>query len=136
LAAACAVEIGALAAVVHRPALERDDWRSATRRLGRGDTPLAIVTDPSYQRAVIEVYRPEVHAMPRAGVSVREIAFLGFARLPLAFRPPMGFKFLEERRIQHIALVRYQATSPHIVRPARLAAGGGFSASGVLWSPH
>jgi hypothetical protein len=135
LAAACAVEIGALAVVVHRPALERDDWRSATRRLGRGDTPLAIITNPSYQRAAIELYRPDVHAMPRAGVSVREITFLGFARLPLDFRPP-GFKRLEQRRIQHIAFVRYQATSPHMVRPAWLAARGGFSAAGVLWSPR
>jgi hypothetical protein len=135
LAAACAVEIGASAAVVHRPALERNDWRSATRRVSR-DTPVAIITNPAYQRAAIEPYRPDVHVMPRAGESVREIAFLGFARLPLDFRPPAGFKRLEQRRIQHIAFVRYQATSLLLVRPARLAARGEFSAAGVLWSPR
>jgi mannosyltransferase len=136
LAAACAVEIGSLAIVVHRPALQRDDWRSATRGLGRSESPLAIITNPSYQRVAIEVYRPDVHAMAPAGVSVREITFLGFAPLPLDFRPPAGFKRLEQRRIQHIAFVRYQATSPHLVRPARLAARGGFTAAGVLWSPR
>jgi mannosyltransferase len=136
LAAACAVEIGALAVVVHRPALERDDWRSATRRLGRGDTPLAIITNPSYERAAIELYRPDLNAMPPGGVSVREITFLGFARLPLDFRPPTGFKRLEQGRIQHIAFVRYQATTPRVVKPARLAARGGLSAAGVLWTPR
>jgi mannosyltransferase len=136
VAAACAVEIGSLALVVRRPALQRDNWRSATSALGHRDSPLAIITNPSYERVAIKLYRPDVGPMSPTGARVGEIVFLGFARLPLDFRPPAGFNFLEQRRIQHIALVRYHASSPHLVRPAQIAARGAFSAAGVLWTPR
>ena len=132
--AACTVELGSLALVVHRPALQRDDWRSATSAVGAREGPVAIITNPSYERVAIELYRRDVHPLPPPGASVREIAFLGFARLPLGFRPPSDFKRVEERRIQHIALVRYVAPAPHIVRPEQIAARSGFSAAGVLWA--
>jgi mannosyltransferase len=131
--AASAVELGSLTLVSLRPTLQRDDWRSATRALDLRARPLAIVTDPSYESVAIELYRPNVRRMPPAGARVREIVFLGFGRLPLDFRPPVGFERVEQRRIQHVALVRYRASSPHIVTPAEVASRSRFSVNGVLF---
>ncbi|MDP9231559.1 MAG: glycosyltransferase family 39 protein [Actinomycetota bacterium] len=130
--AAAAVELGSLTLVLLRPTLQRDDWRSATRALDLRAGPLAIVTAPSYESVAIELYRPDVGRMPPAGARVREIVFLGFGRLPLDFRPPVGFERVDQRRIQHVALVRYRASSPHIVTPAEVASRSRFSADGVL----
>jgi hypothetical protein len=94
--------------------------------------PLAIVTNPSYESVAIELYRPDVRRMPTAGARVREIVFLGLGQLPLNLRPPAGFEGVEQRRIQHFALVRYRASSPHIVTPAEVASRSRFNASGVL----
>jgi mannosyltransferase len=132
--AACAIELGSLAIVLARPSLQRDDWRSATRALGQSAGPLAIITNPSYEQVAIELYRPDVRAMPAAGAAVREIVFLGFAPLPLDFRPPPGFAPVDERRIQHISLVRFRASSPQVVTPPEVASRGGFSTNGVLLS--
>jgi hypothetical protein len=130
--AASAVELGSLTLLLLRPQLQRDDWRSATRALDLRAGPLAIVTNPSYEKVAIELYRPDVRRMPAAGARVREIVFLGFGRLPLDFRPPAGFERVEQRRIQHVALVRYRASSSHIVTPAEVASRGRFSTDGVL----
>jgi mannosyltransferase len=132
--AACAIELGSLAVVLARPSLQRDDWRTATRALGSSAGPLAIITDPSYERVAIELYRPDVRAMPAAGAEVREIVFLGLARLPLDFQPPPGFAPVRERRIQHISLVRFRASSPQLVTPAEVASRTAFASSGVLLS--
>src|SRR5215216_5772963 len=132
LAAACAIQLWSLAVVVQRPSLHRDDWRSAVNALGPNFGARAIITEPSYQRAPIELYRPEIRPMPTAGEHVTEIAFLGFRRLPLAFRPPPPFKRVEQRMIQHLTLVRYRAPTGHRVTPDDLARRGSFSPSGVL----
>jgi hypothetical protein len=79
-----------VAIVLHRPALQRDDWRSATRALSSIPGPLIVVTNPSFERLPIELYQPVVHPLPAGGMSVRELVFLGFARLPLDFHPPTG----------------------------------------------
>jgi uncharacterized membrane protein len=129
---ACLLELGSLAIILHRPALQRDDWRSAVSAIGPRHGRLAVITNPSFERVAIELYRPDVRAMPPAGVNVREIVFLGFARLPLDFRPPAGFKRVEQRRIQHIALVRYRASSPRIVTADEIAARGRFAVNSVL----
>jgi mannosyltransferase len=132
VALACVLELGSLAIILHRPALQRDDWRSAVRALGPRNSQRVIITNPSYERIAIELYRPGVRAMSPTGTKMREIVFLGFARLPLDFRPPPGFKRVEQRRIQHIVLVRYRALSPRIVTADQIAARGGFDVKGVL----
>jgi mannosyltransferase len=136
LALACLIELGALAIVLHRPALQRDDWRSATRALSSIPGPLIVVTNPSFERLPIELYQPAVNPLPAGGMSVRELVFLGFARLPLDFHPPTGFARVEERRIQHIALVRYRAAMPVEVTPGAIATHSGFSQSGALLDPR
>jgi mannosyltransferase len=135
LTAACALQLGALTVVLLRPSLQRDDWRSATRALDPVAGPLAIVTNPSFERVSIELYRSNVRAMPQAGATVREIDFLGRARLPLEFRPPMGFQLVEQRRIQHIALVRFRSAGLSHVTPSAIASGSRFGAQGVLLEP-
>jgi mannosyltransferase len=132
LAAACLIALGSLAIVLHRPALQRDDWRSATRALSSIPGPLVVVTSPSFERLPIELYRPAIRRLPSTGTSVRELVFLGFARLPLEFHPPAGFTRVDERRIQHIALVRYRAAMPIQVTPGAIAARSRFDQSGVL----
>jgi mannosyltransferase len=136
LALACLIELGSLAVVLRRPALQRDDWRSATRALSSIPGPLVVVTNPSFDRLPIELYRPTVRPLPSVGTSVRELVFLGFARLPLDFHPPTGFARVDERRIQHIALVRYSAAAPVDVTPDAIAADSRFSDSGVLLDPR
>jgi hypothetical protein len=136
LALACLIELGSLAIILHRPALQRDDWRSATRALSSIPRPLVVVTNPSFDRLPIELYRPEVRPLPSSGASVREIVFLGFGRLPLEFDPLAGFARVEERRIQHIALVRYRAAMPVVVTPGAIAAHSRFSEGGVLLDPR
>jgi mannosyltransferase len=132
LAATCAIQLWSLSIVVRRPSLHRDDWRSALEALGPGDGRRAIITEPSYEKAVIQLYRPEVRPMPTAGKGVAEIVFLGLSRLPLHFRPPPAFERVEERMVQHIALVRYRSPTVQTVTPADLARRGAFSPSGVL----
>jgi hypothetical protein len=95
-----------------------------------------VVTNPSFDRLPIEVYRPEVRPLPSSGVSVREIVFLGFGRLPLEFDPLVGFARVEERRIQHLVLVRYRAAMPVVVTPGAIAARSRFSEGGVLLDPR
>ena len=135
LALACLIELGSLAMILLRPALQRDDWRSATRALSSNGGPLVVLTNPSFERLPIELYLPEVRALPLVGVRTRELVFLGFARLPLDFDPPAGFTQVDERRIQHIALVRYRAATPVIVTPGAIAAHSRFSESDVLVDP-
>ena len=132
LAAACGIQLWSLAAIVQRPALHRDDWRSALSALGPNDGRRAIITEPSYQEAPIHLYRPEIRQMPMAGAQVTEIAFLGLRRLPLDFRPPAPFKRVEQRMVQHIALVRYRSPTERLVKPDDLARRGSFDPSGIL----
>jgi mannosyltransferase len=136
LTLACLIELGALAVVLSRPALQRDDWRSATRALSSIPRPVAVVTDPSFERLPMEVYRPTVRPLPAVGMRVRELVFLGFARLPLDFDPPAGFARVDERKIQHISFVRYRAAEPVKVTPGALAAHGRFSERGALVDPR
>jgi mannosyltransferase len=135
LAVACLIELGAFALIVGRPALQRDDWRTATETLSSEAGPLVIVTNPSFERLAIELYRPNVRRLPASGVKSREIVFLGFSRLPLDLVPPAGFVRVAERRIQHIAFARYRAKKPVVVTPRALAARSSFVESGVLWAP-
>jgi mannosyltransferase len=132
ITAACAVELASLVVVLNRPTLHRDDWRSAVGALDSSRGPLAVITQPSWERVAIELYRPDIAAMPPAGVAVREIAFLGLSPFPRAFRPPAGFERVEQRRLQHVEIVRYRAAAPRVVTPADLAARGGFGADAVL----
>jgi 4-amino-4-deoxy-L-arabinose transferase-like glycosyltransferase len=133
VAVACLIELGALAIILHRPALQRDDWRTATQALVPTAGPLVIVTNPSFERLPIELYRPNVRSLPSPGVRSRELVFLGFSRLPLDLVPPAGFAAVEERRIQHIAFVRYRAPRPVMVRPHEIATRSSFTE--VLWAP-
>ena len=135
LAVACLIELGALVLIVDRPALHRDDWRAATKALSPQAEPLVIVTNPSYDRLAIELYRPNVRPLAASGVKSRELVFLGFDRLPLDLVPPPGFVPVAERRIQRIAFVRYRAPAPVIVTPRAIAAHSSFVESGVLWAP-
>lgn len=130
--AACAVELASLLVLLNRPALHRDDWRSAVEVLDASRGPHAVITQPSWERVAVELYRPDLAAMPPAGVAVREIVFLGLSPLPRAFRPPAGFERVEQRRLQHVEIVRYRAAAPRVVTPADLAARGGFGAGAVL----
>jgi mannosyltransferase len=135
LAVACLIELGALALIVARPTLHRDDWREATQTLSPEAGPLVIVTNPSFDRLAIELYRPNVRRLPASGVKSRELVFLGFSPLPLDLVPPAGFVRVAGRRIQHIAFVRYRAPRPVIVTPRSIAANSSFIEKGVLWAP-
>ena len=132
VAAACALELASAVAVFDRSALQRDDWRSATKAVGSKKEARAIITDPFFERVAIELYRPTTHVMAAAGAQVREIVFLGHSPLPLQFRPPTGFELVEQRRIQNLALVRFRSAVPRTVTPKGLAARGGLRPSGVL----
>jgi mannosyltransferase len=135
LAVACLIELGALALIVARPTLQRDDWREATETLSPKAGPLVIVTNPSFDRLAIELYRPNVRRLPASGVKTRELVFLGFSRLPLDLVPPAGFVRVAGRRIQHIAFVRYRAPRPVVVTPRAIATHSSFIEKGVLWAP-
>jgi 4-amino-4-deoxy-L-arabinose transferase-like glycosyltransferase len=130
----CATELAALAVIERRPTLQRDDWRSAVRALGPTDVPVAIVTDPWWERSAIAAYRSDVRPMPRDGARVADIVFVGLSPLPLDYRPPNGFVQVDERKAQRVALVRYHATAPRAVTAAEITAGG-FSPDGVLLAP-
>lgn len=135
LAVACLIELGALVIILHRPTLQRDDWRAATQQLSPTAGPLVIVTSPSYDRLAIELYWPNVRRLPSSGARTRELVFLGFARLPLDFVPPTGFALVGERKIQHITFVRYRAPRPVFVTPRAIATRSPFIEEGVLWAP-
>jgi hypothetical protein len=130
----CLVELTALAVVARRPALQRDNWRSAVRLLGPSDAPVAVVTDPWWERSAIAAYRPDVRSMPSDGTKVSDIVFIGLSPLPLQFDPPEGFELVDQRKVQRLAVVRYHADPPRAVSPAEIAAGG-FSSDGVLLAP-
>jgi hypothetical protein len=73
--------------------------------------------------------------LPAGGMSVRELVFLGFARLPLDFHPPTGFARVEERRIQHIALARYRAAIPGEVTPGQSQHTAASARVELFWIP-
>jgi mannosyltransferase len=131
----CATELAALTVIERRPSLQRDDWRSAVRVLGPSNVPVAILTDPWWERSAISAYRPDVHAMSSDGAKVADIVFVGLSPIPLDYRPPEGFVQIDEQKVQRVAVVRYHAAVPRVVTPAEITAGG-FSPDGVLLAPE
>ena len=127
-------ELTALAIVARRPSLQRDNWRTAVKILGASDVPVAVVTDPWWERSAIAAYRPDVRSMASDGATVSDIVFIGLSPLPLQFVPPEGFELVDQRKVQRLAVVRYHADVPRAVSPAEIAAGG-FSSDGVLLAP-
>jgi hypothetical protein len=114
-ALACGVELASLAVVLDRPSLQRDDWRGAIRSFASVPRPLAVVVSPSYDRSPIEVYRPDARSLPPVGIRVAEIVYVGSLDGADAFRPPTPFRLVDRRRLQHLYLVRYRASTPRFV---------------------
>jgi uncharacterized membrane protein len=131
----CMFELGAVTLTLQRSSLQRDDWRAAMRALSTADGPVAVVTEPWFERSVIAVYRPDVREMPRSGAEVRDIAFVGLGPLPSDFRPPSGFQLVDRQQIQRVTVVRYRAPTPRLVTADDVASGG-FSTEGVLLAPR
>jgi uncharacterized membrane protein len=134
IALVCMIELTALAVVTRRPSLQRDNWRSAVKILDPSDVSVAVVTDPWWERSAIAAYRSDVRLMPREGATVSDIFFIGLSPLPLQFVPPEGFELVDQRKVQHLAVVRYHADVARAVSPTEIAAGG-FSSEGVLLAP-
>jgi mannosyltransferase len=134
VALVCVIELTALVVVARRPSLQRDDWRTAVKVLVPSDLPVAVLTDPWWERSAIEAYRPDVRPMTSSGATVTDIVFIGLSPLPLQFVPPAGFELVDQRKVQRVTVVRYHAEAPRAVSAMEIAAGG-FSSDGVLLAP-
>ncbi|HEX2085223.1 MAG TPA: glycosyltransferase family 39 protein, partial [Solirubrobacteraceae bacterium] len=79
VAAAAAVALAGVAvcvAVATDAGLQRADWESAIERIGPGDAPRAVLVQPAYAHAPLDVYGPPLVA-PSPGVGVRELVVVG-----------------------------------------------------------
>jgi mannosyltransferase len=120
--ALCAASLAVDLRIAADDDLQRTDWRAMTRALGPRNEARAVVIEPSYAKAPLEVYGRRV-TRNATGVRVQEIDFIGQLKVPepAPGTGPFGFRLVAERRVGDIRLLRYRSGRPLELTPTLIA---------------
>jgi mannosyltransferase len=109
----CAVALVVNVEVATDVKLQRDDWRSAARDLGRASETRVVTVEPPYDKKPLRLYAGSLPPLPPQGLDVRELVAIVYGRPPKDPAPPPGFPQVVERvRTPSYVLVRYRSPVP------------------------
>jgi mannosyltransferase len=132
-ALACLAGVAANVEIARHGALQRADWRGLSRALGPPDRERVLAVIPGFAYAPLRVYGQTFGPISPDGIRVRELDFLGNYVLGVGPAPtsPPGFRLVERRQLNQVALTRFRAPRYVLLTPALLAAHG-FPTDGLV----
>jgi 4-amino-4-deoxy-L-arabinose transferase-like glycosyltransferase len=123
------------------PALQRPDYRAATRALGP-PVPDQAVVSPNLGNAPVALFRPGAVPMPAAGALVREVividpvprADVSSTRQPTP-APPPGFRFVGRKDARTYTIICFVSPAAQTVHSGvlRSLVGGGSGVTAQIW---
>lgn len=118
--AACAFGLYSTLFIARHPAVQRTDWRGAAQALPAVDGAREIVVWPPEEALTVRLYRPDAQSALSNRADVSEVGVLIRNARPALITPPPGFREVERREVQNVAVALFRSPRPRVLWRAKL----------------